>query len=144
MNTRYIKPAAQMMVWGLVLFVGGAAVSGYLGISGLTGMAAPGSLDPGIYFVGTVILGVIGLLGFILLLAGGWRIAHRIDERYEAWYSKAPQIVPAHEGSEEELSQADRLPMGELQRLPLKQAPQIWPAPPLSRLPERRLIIVIS
>lgn len=146
MNIQYVKPAAQIMVWGVLLLIGGGAMSGYLSSMAIaeeisSAMSPFGVSDADSYFGGAALFGLASLLGFILMLVGISRMVSRIDQRYDAWFSCGQQMaypqqgIPAHSHTQQGQHGHQAQHPGQAQQPQPMQPQQYRPGPPPPQQP---------
>ncbi|WP_155838810.1 hypothetical protein [Arthrobacter castelli] len=143
MNSRYTKPAARIMLWGVLLFIVGVMASGYLSYMGLVEQVSSpfGRSEAGSFFAAAAASALAGLVGVILAVLGGWRAVSRADQRYEAWFSNDREEVADPQGDPSAQSLPEQVePLQDPQPVQQQQgyAEQYRIAPPAPQLPPRR------
>ncbi|MEV7649638.1 hypothetical protein [Arthrobacter sp. NPDC089319] len=91
MNYRYIPSAAGLTVWGIVLFVAGGAVSGWMSALAVRESFRDAtsvfySSNAEVYTGFAVLFAVVSIAGFVLLTVGISRAVKRADQRYDGWF----------------------------------------------------------
>jgi hypothetical protein len=91
MSYRYIPSAAGLTVWGIVLFVAGGVMSGWMAASAvresfLAFTSVFYSSDADVYTGFAVLFALVSIAGFVLLAVGVSRAVKRADQRYDGWF----------------------------------------------------------
>ncbi|MGM0928280.1 MAG: hypothetical protein ACQEXN_01035 [Actinomycetota bacterium] len=91
MSYRFVPPAAGLTVWGIVLFVAGGALSGWMSASAvresfLDASSVFYSSNADVYTGFAVLFAVVSIAGFVLLTVGVSRAVKRADQRYDGWF----------------------------------------------------------
>ncbi|MET1154961.1 hypothetical protein [Arthrobacter sp.] len=100
MSYRYIPSAAGLTVWGVVLFVAGGAMSGWMSASAvresfLDATSVFYSSNADVYTGLAVLFAMVSMAGFVLLTVGVSRAMKRADQRYDGWFRRLHQGSPA-------------------------------------------------
>jgi hypothetical protein len=91
MSYRYIPSAAGLTVWGIVLFIAGGALSGWMSASAvresfLDATSVFYSSNADVYTGFAVLFAMVSIAGFVLLTVGVSRAVKRADQRYDGWF----------------------------------------------------------